>query len=149
MQSVKQRWRDMSLGAKIIGLMSLLVLIGTISLTALSIQRERSNFQRELEQQSELVMDVVVLSVKDPLYYQQLDELRFIANEMTANPDVTLLIIYDQKGRVLIDALNPGLAFSQKVDPLGERLIHNEGNIRVPGMAEQSIGGWADGLAGQ
>lgn len=126
MQSVKQRWRDISLGAKIIGLMSLLVLIGTLTLTALSVQRERSNFQRELEQQSELVMDVIVLSVKDPLYYQQLDELRFIASEVTANPNVTLLVFYDQQGRVLIDALNPGLAFSQKVDPLGERLIQKK-----------------------
>lgn len=143
MKLFKQRWRDMSLGAKIISLMSVLVLIGTLTLTALSVQRERSNFQRELEQQSELVMDVIVLSVKDPLYYQQLDELRFIANEVTANPDVTLLVFYDAHGRVLIDALNPGLTYAQKVDPLGQRLVQL--------TSETGFRDWQDGqlLAGR
>ncbi len=123
MDVFKQRWRDLSLGAKIISLMGLLVLVGTLWLTALSIQRERSNFQRELEQQSELVMDVIALSVKDPLYYQQIDELRFITDEVVANPDVTFLVFYDKNGKVLIDGVNTQNFSSQLVDPLGRQLV--------------------------
>ncbi len=118
-----KRWQDLSLEVKIIVLMSTLIIIGTLSLTQLSIQRERRNFQRELQQQSELVMDVIVLSVKDPLYYQQLDEIRFIASEVIANPDVTFLTFYDRQGRVLIDAFTPQMAFSQQVDPFGAQLV--------------------------
>lgn len=123
MNALRRRWRDLSLGAKIISLMGLLVLAGTLWLTVLSVQRERNNFQRELEEQSELVMDVIALSVKDPLYYQQIDELRFIASEVVANPDVTFLVFYDNRGKVLVDGVNPQNFSSQQVDAFGSQLV--------------------------
>lgn len=104
-------------------LMSLLVTATVFALTFLSIQRERSNFQRELIEQANLLLDTLSLTLRDPLYNLQVDELNDAAKVVSSNPDVTIFIVYDLTGRVLVDSSQQGLVFSQVADPLGATLI--------------------------
>lgn len=116
-------WRNLSLQGKIVSLMSLLVTATVFALTFLSIQRERSNFQRELIEQANLLLDTLSLTLRDPLYNLQVDELNDAAKVVSSNPDVTIFIVYDLTGRVLVDSSQQGLVFSQVADPLGATLI--------------------------
>ncbi|MBK9928090.1 MAG: HAMP domain-containing protein [Anaerolineales bacterium] len=125
---IQNYWQKMSLQAKISGLMSLLVLATVLALTFLSIQRERANFQKELLEQANLLLDTTSLTLRDSLYNLQLDELSDVAKVVGSNPDVTVFIVYDQKGKVLVDSSQANLGFSQTPDPLGEKLLKLKAN---------------------
>jgi hypothetical protein len=56
MNQIRQYWRNLSLTGKITSLIGMLVLVPTLILTSVSIERERNNFQRELESQSDLML---------------------------------------------------------------------------------------------
>jgi len=116
-------WKKLSVQGKISSLMSLLVLATVFALTFLSIQRERANFQNELLEQANLLLDTTSLTLRDPLYNLQVDELSDVAKVVGGNSDVTVFIVYDQNGRVLVDSSQGGVSFSQTVDPLGLRLL--------------------------
>jgi len=116
-------WRNLSLQGKIVSLMSLLVTGTVFALTFLSIQRERLNFQSELMEQANLLLDTLSLTLRDPLYNLQVDELNDAAKVVSSNPDVTIFIVYDLTGRVLVDSSQQGLVFSRVSDPLGTTLI--------------------------
>jgi len=122
---IEKTWKNLSLQGKIVSLMSLLVMLTVFALTALSIQRERSNFQRDLVEQANLLLDTVSLTLRDPLYSLQIDELNDAARVISRNPDVTVFIVYDQSGKVLVDSSKQGLAFSQSADPLGASLVRS------------------------
>src|SRR5262245_19623569 len=119
---IRKFWRRLSLQGKISSLVSLLVLATVFSLTFLSIQRERANFQRELLEQANLLLDTTSLTLRDPLYNLQIDELSDVAKVVAGNPDVTVFIVYDQDGKVLVDSSQSSLGFSQNIDPLGARM---------------------------
>jgi len=116
-------WRNLSLQGKIVSLMSLLVTGTVFALTFLSIQRERLNFQSELMEQANLLLDTLSLTLRDPLYNLQVDELNDAAKVVSSNPDVKIFIVYDLTGRVLVDSSLQGLVFSRVSDPLGTTLI--------------------------
>jgi adenylate cyclase len=120
---LRRYWLRLPLQGKIVGLTSLLVMATVLALTFLSIQRERMNFQSELLEQADLLLDATSLTLRDQLYRLQIDELSDIAQVISRNPDVTVFIVYDQNGRVLVDSSQDGLLFSQSVDPLGESLV--------------------------
>ncbi len=123
---IQNYWKKVSLQGKIVSLVSLLVTATVFALTFLSIQRERSNFQSELMEQANLLLDTTSLTLRDPLYNLQIDELSDAARVISRNPDVTLFIVYDQVGRVLVDSSQVGFAFSQDTDPLGAGLVRLE-----------------------
>lgn len=127
MQSLTARlrryWLGLPLQGKIVGLTSLLVMATVFALTFLSIQRERTNFQSELFEQADLLLDATSLTLRDQLYRLQIDELSDIAQVISRNPDVTVFVVYDQNGRVLVDSSQSGLLFSQSADPLGASLV--------------------------
>ena len=120
---LRRYWLGLPLQGKIVGLTSLLVMATVFALTFLSIQRERTNFQSELLEQANLLLDATSLTLRDELYRLQIDELNDMARVISRNPDVTVFIVYDQNGRVLVDSSQKGLLFSQSADPLGASLV--------------------------
>jgi len=121
-------WQKLPLQGKIASLMSLLALATVISLTFLSIERERTNFQNELLEKADLLLDAVSLTMRDSLYNLEIDELNDVARVVSRNENVTLFIVYDQDGRPLVDSTQSGLLFSQDADPLGMFMILMEPN---------------------
>jgi len=123
MQRFQRYWNNLSLGSKIIGLVSLLVLATVLALTSLSIQRERQNFRKELLEQANMLLDATSLTIRDQLYRLQIDELSDVAGVVSQSPDVTEFVVYDEHGRVLADASKTRSIYSQTADPLGIRLL--------------------------
>ncbi len=128
MQRSQRYWHDLSLGSKIVGLVSLLVLATVLALTSLSIQRERDNFRKELLEQANMLLDATSLTLRDQLYRLQIDELTDVANVVSQSPDVTQFVVYDERGRVLADATETRDVYSQMADPLGMKLLELDRN---------------------
>src|SRR5574341_959695 len=116
-------WRNLPLGSKLALLTSLLVIGLVVALTAMSTGREKTNFRQDLEQQARLLLDTLPLTMRDPLYLLEVDELQDIANVAARNEDVTRLIIYDAEGRILVDTLQDEPVFGQTPDPQGKMLV--------------------------
>ncbi len=137
------------MGGKIASLMSLLVLAAVLSLTLLSILRERANFRAELENQADLLLETTSLTMRDELYKAQLDELLDVAQNVSDNPTVTEFIVYDRDGRILVDSAQ-ALAFSQDIDPLGSSLVTLQpGEVRMDWQESQLVAGRAVVLGNQ
>jgi hypothetical protein len=80
--------------------------------------------------------------LRDPLYNLQLDELSDVAKVVGSSPDVTVFIVYDQDGKVLVDSSQAALGFSQTTDPLGEKLLKlKEGDEYSEWQEEQLLAG--------
>jgi adenylate cyclase len=120
----RKYWLRLPLQGKIVSLTSLLVMAAVLALTFLSIQRERANFQRELLEQANLLLDATSLTLRDQLYRLQIDELNDMAQVISRNPDVTVFIVYDQNGKLLVDSSRDDLVFSQTSDPLGLLILN-------------------------
>jgi len=52
-----------------------------------------------------------------------LDVLQDVAEVVSGIPDIVRFIVYDRDGKVLVDSTQPEVLFSQKLDPLGQRLV--------------------------
>ncbi|PKN94035.1 MAG: hypothetical protein CVU44_06425 [Chloroflexi bacterium HGW-Chloroflexi-6] len=120
---MKRIWKNLSLRTKITGLVSSLTVSGVFILTIISIQLEKQYFQQDLESQADLLLETTSLSLRDPLYNLQVDELWDLARALSDNPDLIFFIAYDSEGKILVDSRNAEPAFSQIVDPLGNTLI--------------------------
>ncbi len=118
------RWpRAFSIGTRLTGLTSLLVLALVLGLILLSVQREQASFHADLESQAELLLETLPLTLRDNLYRLELDELLDIARSISDNENVALFIVYDKRGAVLVDAEQYDPVFAQIPDPLGQLLI--------------------------
>jgi signal transduction histidine kinase/DNA-binding response OmpR family regulator len=153
-------WHNLSLGSKLAGLASLLVMVVVLALTYLNIQREQTSFHQELESQATLLLETLPLTMRDQLYRLELDELLDIAGVVSDNENVTLFIVYNKQGAILVDASLPTPVFSQAVDPLGEALVNSDQNqiqmnwqkdqlvaSRVVSLGNQRIGAVTIGLS--
>jgi len=153
-------WHNLSLGSKLAGLASLLVMVVVLALTYLNIQREQTSFHQELESQATLLLETLPLTMRDQLYRLELDELLDIARVVSDNENVTLFIVYNKQGAILVDASLPTPVFSQAVDPLGEALVNSDQNqiqmnwqkdqlvaSRVVSLGNQRIGAVTIGLS--
>jgi adenylate cyclase len=152
---------NLSLRGKIASLTSLLVIGTVLVLTTLSIERERDNFKKELLEQANLFLKTTTLSIRDSLYNLELDELIDLARVLRDDPDVTFFVVYDSKGRTLVDSNTEQIAtFSRETDPLGQRMITipreevytewQEGQLlagRSIWLGSQSIGAIATGMS--
>lgn len=124
--------------------MSTLVMVTIFALTYLSIQREQVNFRQELEEQADLLLETTSLSIRDQLYRIELDELRALAEAVRDNPNVTLFVIYDAQGKVLVDSTRMEMSFSQTVDPLGAKLVGlTAGEVAMDWQPQQLVAGRA------
>jgi signal transduction histidine kinase/CheY-like chemotaxis protein len=100
----------------------IMVLVVTI-ITALTIQRERQNFQRELEQQAVLLLNTIAAASADALIFVDGD---FLNDLMVNLGEENVLIygrVYDQEGRVVADAIDPASRFGIEPDLFGKVLL--------------------------
>ena len=150
MDVLKRYWLNLSLGSKFASLTSLLVVLTVFALTYLSIAREQTSFQQELESQAELLLDTTSLTLRDQLYRVELDELVDVAKVVSSNPNVTIFIVYDNQGIVLVDSSNDELSFSRNIDPLGQTMISlGADNTYLDWQDEQLLAGHPVALGNQ
>ncbi len=139
---MKRIWQSLSLRTKITGLVSSLTVSGVFILTIISVQLEKQYFQQDLESQADLLLETTSLSLRDPLYNLQVDELWDLARALSDNPDLIFFIAYDAQGKTLVDSRNTEPAFSQEIDPLGSMLVGLQpGQIHREWLDDQYISG--------
>jgi diguanylate cyclase (GGDEF)-like protein len=134
----------MNLATKLTAVSSILVMVAVGTFTFLNMRVERTNFQTELEDQARLLLDTLPLTMRDPLYYLELDELEDVANIVTSNENITKFIVYDRAGAILVDANQQELQFNQSIDSLGSKIISLPADrIYLDWQNEQLIAGRA------
>ena len=123
----KLDWRDWRLGTKLTLSTTILIVVVVAGITWLSIGREQQAFRTELQQQAELLLNTLVSSTADPLFY--MDQSQLSAAMEGLGEDQTLVAsgrVYDKEGRVIADAHDQGLMFHYNADPFGQRLVESE-----------------------
>lgn len=144
MTPLRKYWLNLPLASKTAALTSLLITLTILALTVLTIQRERASFRQELLEQADLFLGTTSLTLRDPLYRLQVDELLDLARLISDNPDVVSFVIYDSKGRALVDSRQTEALFSLQTDPLGSTLIaHDPASTYIRWESEQVITGHA------
>jgi signal transduction histidine kinase len=116
-------WRNLPLASRLALMTSLLVVVVVAALTYWTVQLEQSTFRRELKSEADLLLDTLPRTIRDPLYFLEVDELQDVANVVYQNEEITLVRIYDREGKLLIDAESGMPAFSRTPDPLGLTLV--------------------------
>jgi diguanylate cyclase (GGDEF)-like protein len=116
-------WLKPSLARQIAIRMSLLAVMAVLLLTYQYTIREWEYSQKEMISQSELLLSTISLTLRDPLYNLEIDELKDLAGKIGENPQITMFIVYDKMGRILVNSEKLELEFSQKVDELGYNLV--------------------------
>ena len=101
------------------GVAILLVLV----VTAISIRRERHNFQVELEQQAVLLLDTISASIVDSLYFLDGDFMVDLMRDIGRAEVLTFGRIYDADGRIVADVLDPSAGFTLEPDDFGRELV--------------------------
>ena len=155
--------RRPSLGTKLVGLTSFVAVIAILLLTFLSIRRERKNFEQDLINRASLLLNTSSYSIRDSLYWQQIDELADYARIVDEDLEVTLFIVYDADGKILADSTHPDvMPFLQTVNNRGVAILSTSPNKRYQEWEEgqlivgqpvilgrQTIGAIAVGLSTQ
>jgi adenylate cyclase len=150
MQTLFHLWKNSSLRSKIAALTGILVIAAVLSLTILSIQRERTNFQKELVDQADLFLETTGLAMRDSIYRSELDELIDIAESVRDNPNVNRFLVFDAEGKTLVDTDQSAPIFSQSADPLGAELIELPADeMRLHWETDQLVAGRAVILGNQ
>jgi putative methionine-R-sulfoxide reductase with GAF domain len=123
----KLDWRDWRLGTKLTLSTTILIVVVVAGITWLSIGREQQAFRTELQQQAELLLNTLVSSTADPLFYMDQSQLSAAMEGLGEDQRlVTSGRVYDKEGRVIADAHDQGMMFHFNADPFGQRLVESE-----------------------
>ncbi len=115
------------LAAKLTLVMTSLVVITIGSATSVSIYRNHRIFRQEMEQQAEVLLNTLIISTTDSLYFGNVELLDDIIDELTFREILISSYAYSEDGRVIANTqAQQSQLFSLKVDPLGKRILQNE-----------------------
>ncbi|MCL4263245.1 MAG: response regulator [Anaerolineae bacterium] len=121
---MRQRfWRQRPLALKLTLIITFIIVVVVTAITTLTVRRERQNFQRELEQQAELLLNTLAASGADALYFLEADFLSDLMLDLGQFEVVTHGRYYDRDGRVIADATNPDARFNPQPDVFGKVLL--------------------------
>lgn len=116
-------WRNWSLALKLTITITFIVVLVVTVVTFITIRRERQNFQAELEQQAELLLNTLSASTADSLYFLDADFLNDMMINMGEYEVVGFGRIYDSEGRIVADAHDPDQRFNTQPDPFGTLVL--------------------------
>ena len=127
------RWKSkfsklqIPLAAKLTLVMTGLVVISIGSATSVSIYRNHKIFRQEMEQQAEVLLNTLIISTTDSLYFGNVELLDDIIDELTFREILLSSYAYSKDGRVIANTnAQQEQLFSLKVDPLGKRILQSE-----------------------
>ncbi len=131
MDRLKRVWRSWPLRVKLIVMTTVLVVLVAASVTLLSIYFEQRAFRADWEQQAELLLDTLEVSVVDALYDLDADRLSDVMQALGENEVLSAGRVYDQEGRVIADAYDANGAYGSQRDSLGRQLVDSQGTLFI------------------
>ena len=115
------------LAAKLTLVMTGLVVISVVSVTSVSIYRNRKIFRHELEQQAEVLLNTIAVSTADSLYFGNVELLDDIIDELNIQEALLSSRAYYKNGRIIASTeASEGAAFSLTPDPLGKKILQSK-----------------------
>lgn len=136
--------RDIPLLTKLILLTTLMVITSTGIVTGVSIVRERANFRAALQSEAELLLETLPLTLRDPLYLIEVDEIADVAGVISDEPDITVVRVFDRRGVPLVDTNRGGTFITTAVDPVGADLVRQAPDaINIQWEADELLAGRA------
>ncbi|MGK7919234.1 MAG: ATP-binding protein [Trichodesmium sp.] len=110
--------------------MTSLVVMVVAGITWLSVYRQQQNFHSELENQAEILLNTLSVTVRDSLYNLDADFMEEIMEQLGEDEVLAAGRIYDQDGRVVADAYGADvLVYNIEPDPFGKRLLKSDETI--------------------
>jgi signal transduction histidine kinase/CheY-like chemotaxis protein len=122
-------WKSWPLALKLTITITFIVVLVVTAVTLISIRRERQNFQAELEQQAELLLNTLAAGATDSLYFLDADFLNDMMVDLGEYEVVTFGRIYDDEGRIVADALDPDQRFNVSPDPFGSIVLASPSTV--------------------
>ena len=119
-----------SLATKLTLAMTSLVVIVVAGVTWLSVDLQQKSFRRELQQQAEILLNTLAVTVRDSLYHVDADFMGEMMEQLGEEEVLVAGRIYDQVGRVVADAYGEGfLVYNIEPDDFGEDLVKSNETI--------------------
>lgn len=133
--------KNLTLRSKIALFTSIMVGLSLLTLTVITILQERTYSEQELEDQARLLLGTLPYSIRDELYFVELDELRDVAEKIGESKGVDRFVIYDRDGVALADSdLIGDLEAGELLGMPGEP--DQYGLMLVALSSEESLGQW-------
>ncbi len=133
-------WKTWSFRWQLTAFITTVIVVVVVGVTAASISRATAYFRDEVERRAEVIVDTTTLAIVDALYFLDVDQVDFIADQFFNASDTLALRIYDPTGRILISPDDPTLEASLTRDPFGARLIESQG-IQLTWQSDRLIAG--------
>lgn len=133
-------WNQWPLALRLTITITLVVILVVVFVSFLTIQRERNNFQAELEQQATLLLDTLGASSADSLYFLEADYLSDLMRDLGEFQVVTFGRIYDSEGRIVADALDQNTRFTVEPDAFGQELLATDQVVFIWGEGDLVAG---------
>lgn len=138
-----------SLATRLTIAMTTLVITTITSVTLLSLKRQQETFRAELQQQAEILLNTLVVTTGNPLYFLDVSSLREFMKQLGEANVLVSGHIYDDDGRLIADAYRPNiLAYEITPDPFGQKLL-NSPQIKFIWYKDRLIAGRAVLLGNQ
>jgi len=119
-----KRWlRNLPLRIKIALFTSVILSVSLFTLTLITIQLEEAYSKNDLEEQAKILLNTLPYSLRDELYFIELDELKEVAIKVGQSGQFERFVIYDRDGIILADSENKNLMPSEDPDPFGQELV--------------------------
>ncbi len=119
-----------SLATKLTLAMTSLVVIVVAGVTWLSVDLQQKSFRRELEQQADILLNTLAVTVRDSLYYVDADFMGEMMEQLGEEEVLVAGRIYDKDGRIVADAYGEStLVYNIEPDDFGEDLVKSNETI--------------------
>jgi signal transduction histidine kinase len=162
MKKLMQFWQNQRLALKFAVVTSIVVLTAVLVLTFLLMDRERTSFRNDLEDDADLLLNTLALTIREPLNNLERNELAAVVEVVLANDNVTQVRIYSDSGLVLAEAPEREVLFRPSNEPLvydilggsGPDITHEWGDDelvsgRISQVGNQKLGVIVIGLSTQ
>ncbi|MBC8505384.1 MAG: hypothetical protein ISR58_06845 [Anaerolineales bacterium] len=121
---LRLRWTNWLLAYKGISIIALLIIVSVTTTTVLAVRREQATYRAELQVQAVQIVTALEIYSRDDLYYLNVDTINDVFEDLGEQElFFSFGRVFDPEGRILADAFDDSLGYSDAIDPLGKRIL--------------------------
>ncbi len=142
---IRKRW---PLALKLSLVMTTLIAVVVVAITLLSLRREQTSFETELEQQADTLLDSLTAAASNTLLRLQIPTLDALMQNLGATPSIIGGRAFDASGRLIARSFSDTASSTPTADPWGERLVNSDVTV-FNWQSDRLVAGRAVDSAGQ
>lgn len=129
MKARTTRFQDWPLAITLTISITILIVGIVLAITWLTLRREQTTFQEDLQRQAELLLNAIGGAAADSLYADDVDEINDLMKGLGRREVLVFGRAYDAEGRILSDSIDASKRFEFSVDPFGQQLLESDGVV--------------------